>query len=47
MNGTNGSGSKALMAPARNRYAYGIMLTERLLQREQRYFNDKRWLLNR
>lgn len=36
-----------LDAPTRNRYFYGKLLTERHFDLEQRYFNRKRWLLNR
>src|SRR3970282_1579003 len=36
-----------LESPTRNRYFYGKLLTERHFDLEQRYFNRKRWLLNR
>src|SRR5687768_6620633 len=37
----------ALAAPVRNRYFYGKLLDVPHLELEQRYFNAKRWLLNR
>lgn len=37
----------ALAAPQRNHYHYGMLLDELNLTKEQHYFNDKRWLLNR
>ncbi len=36
-----------LEAPRRNNYFYGKMLDEKSLTMEQRYFNQKRWMLNR
>ena len=40
-------GPLALAAPERNHYFYGKLLDEQHLTMEQRYFNQKRWLLNR
>jgi hypothetical protein len=37
----------ALLTPERNRYFYGKLLDVEQLEKEQRYFNHKRWLLNR
>jgi len=36
-----------LQSPARNRFFYGKLLDQFHLSMEQRYFNDKRWLINR
>jgi hypothetical protein len=36
-----------LKTPVRNRYFYGKLLDAFHFELEQRYFNDKRWLLNR
>lgn len=36
-----------LTAPARNRYFYGKLLDVRHFLMEQRYFNRKRWMMNR
>src|SRR3954449_13207635 len=38
---------RGLHAPARNNYFYGKMLDVQHFTMEQRYFNQKRWLLNR
>jgi hypothetical protein len=40
-------GPHTLAAPARNHYVYGMLLDEHRLRMEQRYFNAKRWSLNR
>lgn len=37
----------ALSTPERNRYFYGKLLDVEQLEKEQHYFNHKRWLLNR
>jgi hypothetical protein len=34
-------------APQRNRYFYGLMMDAARFQKDQDYFNQKRWLLNR
>lgn len=36
-----------LAAPVKNRFFYGMLLTEHVFRKEQRYFDAKRWLLNR
>jgi DNA-binding beta-propeller fold protein YncE len=36
-----------LEAPSRNNYFYGKLLSEHEFRKEQFYFNNKRWLLNR
>jgi len=41
----NGSGT--LAAPERNNYFYGKLMDAAQFEKEQRYCNDKRWLLNR
>ncbi len=43
----DGNGTGTLREPARNRYFYGKLLDDKNLALEQRYLNDKRWLLNR
>jgi hypothetical protein len=43
----NVSGTAALEEPRRNRFFYGKLLDEIHLQLEQKYFNQKRWMLNR
>src|SRR5690242_20128799 len=40
-------GLRGLTTPARNNYFYGKMLDVQHFTMEQRYFNQKRWLLNR
>ncbi len=40
-------GPETLATPARNNYFYGKLLDEQHFRLEQRYFNNKRWLLNR
>ena len=40
-------GLRGLTSPARNRYFYGKLLDVQHFEMEQRYGNDKRWLLNR
>ncbi len=40
-------GPQALSTPVRNNYFYGKLLDEQHFRMEQRYFNMKRWLLNR
>jgi hypothetical protein len=40
-------GSPELSTPSRNNYFYGKLLDEQHFRMEQRYFNMKRWLLNR
>ena len=40
-------GLRQLSAPARNNYFYGKLLDVQHFTLEQRYFNNKRWLLNR
>jgi hypothetical protein len=43
----NGQGIGVLQTPVRNHYFYGKLLDTRHFTLEQRYFNRKRWLLNR
>lgn len=43
----DGMSAGQLFAPERNRYFYGKLLGVAELDREQSYFNQKRWLLNR
>jgi hypothetical protein len=40
-------GPQVLSTPARNNYFYGKLLDEQHFKMEQRYFNSKRWMLNR
>ncbi len=40
-------GLRGLSAPVRNNYFYGKLLDVQHFAMEQRYFNNKRWLLNR
>ena len=40
-------GPQTLSTPVRNNYFYGKLLDEQHFRMEQRYFNTKRWLLNR
>jgi hypothetical protein len=40
-------GPLELSTPARNHYFYGKLLDEQHFRMEQRYFNTKRWMLNR
>jgi hypothetical protein len=40
-------GPQVLSTPARNNYFYGKLLDEQHFKMEQRYFNAKRWMLNR
>ena len=40
-------GPQALSTPVKNNYFYGKLLDEQHFRMEQRYFNMKRWLLNR
>jgi hypothetical protein len=39
--------TETLGTPERNRYFYGKLLDEASLSMEQRYFNQKRWMMNR
>ena len=41
------SDKSALVAPERNNFFYGKLMDEAQFEKEQRYFNRKRWLLNR
>jgi len=45
--GCDFDGPQTLATPARNNYWYGKLLDEQHFRMEQRYFNTKRWLLNR
>jgi hypothetical protein len=45
--GCDFDGPQTLATPARNNYFYGKLLDEQHFRMEQRYFNTKRWLLNR
>lgn len=36
-----------LPAPVKNHFFYGMLLTDEVLRKDQRYFDGKRWLLNR
>ncbi len=38
---------RGLPAPVKNRYFYGMLLTDEVLRKDQEYFDGKRWLLNR
>ncbi len=38
---------RGLPAPIKNHFFYGMLLTEEVLCKDQRYFDGKRWLLNR
>lgn len=43
----NANGNGGVEAPVRNRFFYGKLMDVRHFEMEQRYFNEKRWLLNR
>jgi hypothetical protein len=45
--GNHMNGHEGLISPVRNRYFYGKLLDVRHLEMEQRYMNEKRWLVNR
>jgi hypothetical protein len=40
-------GLQGLPSPVRNNFFYGMLLNEAVLRKDQRYFDGKRWLLNR
>jgi hypothetical protein len=44
---TPGTNHTGLAAPERNRFFYGKLMDQAAFDREQSYFNRKRWLLNR
>ena len=41
------SDHSVLIAPERNRYFYGLLMDAERFQKDQDYFNHKRFLLNR